>query len=130
MLTESVVGNTGYFAKIRPDSIEPVDPRRIAAATMRISGSAEPVEKFDATTKGKALIVEQIIRPTGLLDPKISIRPLKTQIDDTIELFLDLGQVARLQPGGHLQQQVEPARGGEDPLHLADSLQPRQDRRL
>ena len=81
----SVVGNSGYFAKIRPDSIEPVDPRRIAAATMRISGSAEPIEKFDATTKGKALIVEQIIRPTGLLDPIITIKPLKGQIDETIE---------------------------------------------
>ena len=81
----SVVGNTGYFAKIRPDSIEPVDPRRIAIAAMRISGSAEPIEKFDATTKGKALIVEQIIRPTGLLDPVITIKPLKGQIDETIE---------------------------------------------
>ena len=81
----SVVGNTGYFAKIRPDSIGPVDPRRIAIAAMRISGSAEPIEKFDATTKGKALIVEQIIRPTGLLDPVITIKPLKGQIDETIE---------------------------------------------
>ncbi len=31
-------------------------------------------------------MVEQIIRPTGLLDPKITIKPLKNQIDDTIEL--------------------------------------------
>ena len=29
--------------------------------------------------------VEQIIRPTGLLDPKISVRPTKNQIDDLIE---------------------------------------------
>jgi excinuclease ABC subunit B len=33
-------------------------------------------------TKGK--FVEQIIRPTGLLDPEIQIRPVKTQIDDLI----------------------------------------------
>src|SRR5690606_15653039 len=45
-----------------------------------------PVEKFDVHTPGAALIVEQIIRPTGLLDPKITIRPLKDQIDETIEL--------------------------------------------
>ncbi|MEO8206124.1 MAG: helicase-related protein, partial [Chthoniobacterales bacterium] len=32
------------------------------------------------------LIIEQIIRPTGLLDPVITIRPLKNQIDETIEL--------------------------------------------
>jgi len=31
-------------------------------------------------------VVEQIIRPTGLLDPKITIKPLKNQIDETIEL--------------------------------------------
>lgn len=30
-------------------------------------------------------VVEQIIRPTGLLDPKISIHPTKNQIDDLIE---------------------------------------------
>jgi len=31
-------------------------------------------------------VVEQIIRPTGLLDPQITIRPLKNQIDETMEL--------------------------------------------
>jgi excinuclease ABC subunit B len=31
-----------------------------------------------------AQIVEQIIRPTGLLDPEISVRPTKGQIDDLI----------------------------------------------
>ena len=31
-------------------------------------------------------MVEQIIRPTGLLDPKITVRGLKNQIDETIEL--------------------------------------------
>ncbi|MEI8345405.1 MAG: helicase-related protein, partial [Candidatus Omnitrophota bacterium] len=30
-------------------------------------------------------IVEQIIRPTGLLDPQIEVRPSKNQIDDLIE---------------------------------------------
>ena len=30
-------------------------------------------------------IVEQIIRPTGLLDPKIEVRPVENQIDDLIE---------------------------------------------
>ena len=32
-------------------------------------------------------IVEQIIRPTGLLDPKIEVRPSKNQIDDVIGLI-------------------------------------------
>ena len=30
------------------------------------------------------LRVEQIIRPTGLLDPEISVRPVEGQIDDLI----------------------------------------------
>lgn len=29
-------------------------------------------------------VVEQIIRPTGLLDPKIEVRPTENQIDDII----------------------------------------------
>lgn len=32
----------------------------------------------------EGIVVEQIIRPTGLLDPKISVRPIKTQIDDLL----------------------------------------------
>ena len=30
-------------------------------------------------------VVEQIIRPTGLLDPEIEVRPIKGQIDDLID---------------------------------------------
>lgn len=30
-------------------------------------------------------VVEQIIRPTGLLDPKITVKPIKSQIDDIID---------------------------------------------
>ena len=33
----------------------------------------------------KDRIVEQIIRPTGLLDPKIDVKPVENQIDDLIE---------------------------------------------
>jgi excinuclease ABC subunit B len=50
------------------------------------SGSAEPVEAFDVQKAGRPLVVEQIIRPTGLLDPVLTLRPLKGQIDETIEL--------------------------------------------
>ncbi|NQW29522.1 MAG: excinuclease ABC subunit UvrB [Ignavibacteria bacterium] len=31
------------------------------------------------------VVVEQVIRPTGLLDPRIEVRPVKNQIDDLIE---------------------------------------------
>src|SRR5213083_1536299 len=50
------------------------------------SRTDEPPEKFDVHTPGAPLVVEQIIRPTGLLDPKITLKPLKNQIDETIEL--------------------------------------------
>jgi excinuclease ABC subunit B len=34
--------------------------------------------------KSEGAIVEQIIRPTGLLDPEVQVRPVKNQIDDLI----------------------------------------------
>ena len=36
-------------------------------------------------TKSQGIIVEQLIRPTGLLDPEIDVRPSKNQIDDLLE---------------------------------------------
>lgn len=35
--------------------------------------------------QSEGVVVEQIIRPTGLLDPRIEVRPSKNQIDDLIE---------------------------------------------
>jgi excinuclease ABC subunit B len=35
--------------------------------------------------KCMGVVTEQIIRPTGLLDPKIEVRPVKNQIDDLLE---------------------------------------------
>lgn len=34
--------------------------------------------------KCQGVVVEQVIRPTGLLDPEISVRPVKNQIDDLL----------------------------------------------
>ncbi len=48
--------------------------------------SSAPVEKFNPRGIGQPLIVEQLIRPTGLLEPKITLLPLDGQIDKTIEL--------------------------------------------
>ncbi|GAA5482528.1 excinuclease ABC subunit UvrB [Haloferula sargassicola] len=50
------------------------------------SPSSESVADFDVRKPGRPLIAEQIIRPTGLLDPVVKMRPLKGQIDETIEL--------------------------------------------
>ena len=34
--------------------------------------------------RSQGLVVEQIIRPTGLLDPQVEVRPVKGQIDDLL----------------------------------------------
>ncbi|MGM0478947.1 MAG: excinuclease ABC subunit UvrB [Bacteroidota bacterium] len=45
--------------------------------------SATPAD-YEIEASG-GVIVEQVIRPTGLLDPSIDVRPSKNQIDDLIE---------------------------------------------
>ena len=45
--------------------------------------SATPAE-YEIKKSGN-FVVEQLIRPTGLLDPKIEVRPYATQIDDLIK---------------------------------------------
>ena len=82
-IQNSVAGNKGYLPhrRKRVGEEEPI-PARLP----RISGSKQPVSAFDPSKKGTDLIVEQIIRPTGLLDPVITLLPLKGQIDETIEL--------------------------------------------
>jgi excinuclease ABC subunit B len=103
-IQNSVVANKGYVPhrRQRIGQDEPV-PFEIAGRArpsgapgpvvgalgeraLPISRTDEPPENFDVHTPGAPLVVEQIIRPTGLLDPKITLKPLKHQIDDTIEL--------------------------------------------
>jgi excinuclease ABC subunit B len=40
-------------------------------------------------TKSSGVVVEQIIRPTGLVDPPVEIRPVKGQIDDLLHEIRD-----------------------------------------
>lgn len=80
-IRNSIVGNTGFIPNPKagtPEAAQKPEPR--------LSRADSAPEQFDVTTPGAALIVEQIIRPTGLLDPRITLRPLKAQIDETIEL--------------------------------------------
>ncbi len=41
--------------------------------------------KYEFANCSKKNIVEQIIRPTGLIDPQVEVRPTKHQIDDLLE---------------------------------------------
>jgi len=92
-IQNSVIGNKGYVPhrrqRIGEEELVPFvlpGKNRLPNGEVHISRTDEPPDKFDVKTLGAALVVEQIIRPTGLLDPKITVKPLKHQIDDTIEL--------------------------------------------
>jgi len=47
-----------------------------------VSATPAPFELL----KAKGQVVEQVVRPTGLLDPPVKIMPLKGQVDETIAL--------------------------------------------
>jgi excinuclease ABC subunit B len=103
-ITNSIAGNQGYFphkrARIGQDEEVPFvlpgesapqasgvrSNRKVTPRVTPLSPTDQPPEEFDVHTPGAPLVVEQIIRPTGLLDPRITIKALKHQIDDTIEL--------------------------------------------
>jgi excinuclease ABC subunit B len=100
-IQNSIVGNKGYVphkrARIGLDEpvpfvlpggkrLTPNVQRPTSNAERLVSRTDEPAGKFDVHTPGAPLVVEQIIRPTGLLDPRITLKPLKNQIDETIEL--------------------------------------------
>jgi excinuclease ABC subunit B len=79
-IRNSVVGNLSYIphsrARIGQEETEPV-------ILPMLTGRASA--QLDVHTPGSHLIAQQIIRPTGLLDPRITVRSLKHQIDETIE---------------------------------------------
>src|SRR5256714_6420260 len=92
-IQNSIVGNKAYMPhrrqRIGEQELVPFvlpGKNRSPSSEIHISRTDHAPDKFDVHTAGAALVVEQIIRPTGLLDPKITIKPLKSQIDDTIEL--------------------------------------------
>jgi excinuclease ABC subunit B len=51
-----------------------------ATQTIYVSATPGPYE----LVKSGGVVVEQIIRPTGLMDPPIEVRPVKGQIDDLL----------------------------------------------
>jgi excinuclease ABC subunit B len=50
-------------------------------APQMIFVSATP-GKYEATRTGQ--VVEQLVRPTGLIDPEVEIRPVRSQVDDVL----------------------------------------------
>ncbi len=54
-----------------------------ALTGQRLYVSATPGDYELQQTAGE--VIEQVVRPTGLLDPPIDVRPIKNQIDDLLE---------------------------------------------
>jgi excinuclease ABC subunit B len=63
----------------RPLTWEEVEHRVNQA--IYVSATPGPYE----LTKSGGIYVEQVIRPTGLVDPEVEIRPVKGQVDDLLE---------------------------------------------
>jgi excinuclease ABC subunit B len=53
--------------------------------TIYVSATPGPYE----LTRSAGVVVEQVIRPTGLIDPEVEIRPVKGQIDDLLAEIRD-----------------------------------------
>ena len=53
--------------------------------TIYVSATPGPYE----LTRSAGVVVEQVIRPTGLVDPQVEIRPIKGQIDDLLAEIRD-----------------------------------------
>ena len=62
----------------RPLRFEEFETR--VGQTIYVSATPGPFE----LTKSAGVVVEQIIRPTGLVDPEVEIRPIKGQIDNLL----------------------------------------------
>ncbi len=60
-----------------------------ALENQRIYVSATPAEYELQKARGR--IVEQIIRPTGLMDPEIVVKPIQHQVDDLLSEIRDRG---------------------------------------
>src|SRR5574344_44210 len=75
----------GFRLPCAKDNRPLTDEEFFAKVGQKIYISATPSE-FETSTSQQ--LVEQIIRPTGLIDPKISVRPMDTQINDLIAEIL------------------------------------------
>jgi excinuclease ABC subunit B len=67
----------------RPLRFEEFETR--VGQTIYVSATPGPFE----LTKSAGVVVEQIIRPTGLVDPEVEIRPIKGQIDNLLAEIRD-----------------------------------------
>ena len=53
--------------------------QRLAPQTIYVSATPGPYER-----ERSAAVIEQLVRPTGLIDPQVEIRPVASQVDDLL----------------------------------------------
>jgi excinuclease ABC subunit B len=59
--------------------------RASAGAPVSVPARRNEFQKRAGSETGAPGVVELVVRPTGLIDPKVTLKPLKGQIDDLIE---------------------------------------------
>ena len=59
--------------------LKPEEFEKVTGQAIYVSATPAPVE-----LEKSSVVVEQLIRPTGLLDPEMEIRPIKGQVEDCI----------------------------------------------
>src|SRR6202166_749784 len=67
----------------RPLNFEEFEHR--TGQVLYVSATPGPYE----LTRSAGVVVEQVIRPTGLVDPQIEVRPVKGQVDDLLHMIRD-----------------------------------------
>src|SRR5664280_2418968 len=78
--------NQTIYASATPSSREIEWSRQSAGAPASGSASSDKLKvRADQEIGVPPGVVELVVRPTGLIDPKVTLKPLKGQIDDLIE---------------------------------------------
>ena len=70
--------NQAIYVSATPDEYE------LSLASTHLPGEAKVKSSVHLEGVASDNVAEQLIRPTGILDPQISVRPTKDQIDDVI----------------------------------------------
>ncbi len=80
-----------FLKKIKQAIFVSATPTDYEISLSKTSASKKPPHPFSLSSRGgegwgeEAGVVEQLIRPTGLLDPDVEVRPTKHQIDNLLD---------------------------------------------
>ncbi len=77
--------NQTIYASATPAAREIEWARQSAGAPSTVPAQTDGSSYRAETVLGAPGVVELVVRPTGLIDPKVTLKPLKGQIDDLIE---------------------------------------------